>query len=94
MLRVNEYVNTVQNDTSNGWDDGATDDGSSSQPEPGSYASTWDMLIAGDIDGLYEKASYNPILSLALLSHLSLVHHRRSMNGAELNNRKQMLLKR
>jgi hypothetical protein len=61
MLRVNEYVNTVQNDTSNGWDDGATDDGSSSQPEPGSYASTWDMLIAGDIDGLYEKASDNPI---------------------------------
>ena len=61
MLRVNEYVNTVQNDTSNGWDDGATDDGSSSQPEPGSYASTWDMLVAGDIDGLYEKASDNPI---------------------------------
>ena len=24
MLRVNEYVNAVQNDTNNGWDDGAT----------------------------------------------------------------------
>lgn len=30
-------------------------------PEPGSYASTWEMLTAGDIDGLYEKVSDNPI---------------------------------
>ena len=34
MLRVNEYVNAVQNDTNNGWDDGqqATTEGESNLP--------------------------------------------------------------
>lgn len=32
-----------------------------SEPAAGSYASTWDMLTAGDIEGLYEKVSDNPI---------------------------------
>ena len=51
MLRVNEDVNTVQNDTSNGWDDGATDDGGSSQPEPSILDGLKDK-IAGIINGI------------------------------------------
>ena len=40
MLRVNEYVNAVQNDTNNGWDDGATSDNGGGKQSPSS--SLWD----------------------------------------------------
>lgn len=54
MLRVDEYVNTVQNDKNNGWDDGATndsgsDDGGAEQSAP---SSVWDQIKAGDVRGL------------------------------------------
>lgn len=58
MLRVNEYVNTVQNDTNNGWDDGATNDDSGAEQ---SAPSLWDD-VKNTVGRIWEQDVYGGII--------------------------------
>jgi hypothetical protein len=58
MLRVNEYVNTVQNDTNNGWDDGATNDDSGAKQ---SAPSLWDD-VKNIVGRIWEQDVYGGII--------------------------------
>ena len=59
MLRVNEYVNAVQNDTNNGWDDGATSDNGGGKQSPSS--SLWDD-VKNTVGRIWEQDVYGGII--------------------------------
>ena len=58
MLRVNVYVNAVQNDTNNGWDDGATNDDSRADR---SAPSLWDD-VKNTVGRIWEQDVYGGII--------------------------------